>query len=81
MFISSLTILGSAKVDVSPRLSKSLEAIFLRILLIILPDLVLGKSLVKCIKSGFAIAPISYLLNRLILLSSSLGEVFFIIFT
>ena len=34
---------GSAKVEVSPKFSKSLEAIFLKILLIIFPDLVFGK--------------------------------------
>ena len=34
---------GSASVDVSPKFSKSFDAIFLNILLIIFPDLVFGK--------------------------------------
>ena len=44
--------------DYQLTISKSLEAIFLRILLIILPDLVFGKPAVMCIKSGVAIGPI-----------------------
>ena len=45
-------------VEVSPKFSKSFEAIFLKILLIIFPDLVFGKPAVICIKSGVAIGPI-----------------------
>ena len=60
--IKSFTTDGSASVDVSPKLSKSLEAIFLRILLIILPDRVFGKPAVMCIKSGVAIGPIFFLI-------------------
>ena len=44
----------------SPRLSGSLAAIFLKILLIILPDLVLGRPGEKWIKSGVANGPICY---------------------
>ena len=39
----------------------SFEAIFLRILLMILPDLVFGNAFVNCILSGLAIGPISFL--------------------
>ena len=53
------TTLGSAKVDVSPRLLISPSAIFLNILRIIFPDLVFGKAGVYCILSGFAWGPIS----------------------
>ena len=56
--IKLFTTDGSASVDVSPKLSKSLEAIFLRILLIIFPDRVFGKPAVMCTKSGVAIGPI-----------------------
>ena len=49
---------GSANVEVSPKFSKSFEAIFLRIRLIIFPDLVFGRPAVICIKSGVAIGPI-----------------------
>ncbi len=56
--IKLFTTDGSASVEVSPKLSKSLEAIFLKILLIIFPDLVFGKPAVMCIKSGVAIGPI-----------------------
>ena len=56
--MSSSTIEGSESVVVSPKFSNSLFAIFLKILLIIFPDLVLGKSLVNCITSGLAIFPI-----------------------
>ena len=41
---------GSAKVVISPSWSCSFAAIFLRILLIIFPDLVLGSPSVKWIK-------------------------------
>ena len=43
----------------SPNLSCSFAAIFLSILLIILPDLVFGKPGANCIKSGVAIGPIA----------------------
>ena len=39
----TFTISGSARVEMSPRSSVSLEATFRRILLIIFPDLVLGR--------------------------------------
>ena len=50
---------GSANVVVSPSSLCSLAAIFLKILLIILPDLVLGKPGANCIRSGVAIGPIA----------------------
>ena len=56
--IKSFTTEGSAKVEVSPKFSNSFDAIFLKILLIIFPDLVFGKPAVICIKSGVAIGPI-----------------------
>ena len=49
-----LTTLGSAKVVVSPSWSCWFAAIFLKILLIIFPDLVLGSPGEKCIRSGVA---------------------------
>lgn len=42
-FLISSTTSGLSKVEISPKFSPSLEAIFLKILLIILPDLVLGR--------------------------------------
>ena len=62
-------------VDVSPKLSKSLEAIFLRILLIILPDLVFGKPEVMCIKSGVAIGPI---FSLIVFFKSSINHLMFL---
>ena len=50
------TTLGSARVVVSPNCLCSFDAIFLSILLIILPDRVFGKLGANCIKSGVAIA-------------------------
>ena len=44
----------------SPKLSGSLAAIFLKILLIIFPDLVFGNPGANWIKSGVAIGPICY---------------------
>ena len=52
------TASGFNNVLISPRLSKSFPAIFLKILLIIFPDLVLGKASVNWILSNFAIGPI-----------------------
>ena len=49
------TTVGSARVVVSPNWSYSFAAIFLSILLIILPDLVFGKAGANWIKSGVAI--------------------------
>ena len=57
----SSTILGSASVETSPNWLLSSAAIFLKILLIILPDLVFGKFGAHWIKSGEAIGPISFL--------------------
>ena len=48
------TTVGSAKVEVSPISSVFPAATFRRILLIIFPDLVLGKPGVNCIISGTA---------------------------
>ena len=53
------TMLGSASVVVSPKLFNSFSAIFLKILRMIFPDLVFGKSYQNCMESGFAIGPIS----------------------
>ena len=50
----SWTTLGSARVEISPRSSVWLAATFLRILLMIFPDLVLGNPVVNCIISGTA---------------------------
>ena len=65
------TTLGSAKVVVSPNWSCSFAAIFLRILLIILPDLVFGSPGENCIKSGVAIGPICFLTQSFKSLSKS----------
>ena len=43
----------------SPSCSCSFAAIFLKILLIIFPDLVFGRPGANCIKSGVAIGPIA----------------------
>ena len=51
---------------ISPRLSKSFSAIFLKILLIIFPDLVFGKASVSCILSSLAIGPILSEINLFI---------------
>lgn len=56
--ISWLTTFGSARVLVSPSSSSCLEAIFLRILLIIFPLLVFGSAGAQWILSGAANAPI-----------------------
>ena len=56
--IISWTTEGSARVVTSPSWSCSPAAIFLRILLMILPDLVFGSPLVNWIKSGVAMGPI-----------------------
>ena len=56
---NSLTTLGSDRVEVSPSCSCSLAAIFLNILLIILPERVFGKAVEKWIISGVAIGPIA----------------------
>lgn len=45
--IKTSTTLGSAKVEISPKESSSPAIIFLKILLINLPDLVFGKSSTK----------------------------------
>ena len=58
LLIKLSTTDGSANVEVSPKFSKSFEAIFLKIRLIIFPDLVFGNPAVICIKSGVAIGPI-----------------------
>ena len=55
----SSTTAGSARVDVSPRLSTSLAAILRRIRRIILPLRVLGSPGAQWITSGAAIGPIS----------------------
>ena len=60
----SSTTLGSSKVLVSPKLLKSFEAIFLSILLIIFPDLVLGRPFTNWIFSTFAIGP-TFFTNKL----------------
>ena len=62
--IKSSTTDGSANVEVSPRFSKSPSAIFLKILLIILPERVFGRAGAFCNKSGFAIGPISFETNK-----------------
>ena len=59
MWIRDSTTLGSANVVVSPKLSGSLAAIFLKILLIIFPDRVFGKLEENWITSGVAIGPIA----------------------
>ena len=56
--ISWSTTFGSASVLVSPSSSNCLEAIFLKILLIIFPLLVFGRPGAQCILSGAAKAPI-----------------------
>ena len=68
------TTLGSAKVDVWPKLSGSFAAIFLKILLMILPDLVFGNPGVKWIKSGVASGPICFLTQSLRSLSRSKSD-------
>ena len=62
---------GSASVVVSPNWSCSFAAIFLSILLIILPDLVFGKLGANCIRSGVAIGPICFLTHSFKSLSKS----------
>src|SRR5947209_12722203 len=55
---SESTIVGSARVDVSPKPSVAPSAIFLRMRRMILPERVLGSAAVKWILSGAASAPI-----------------------
>src|SRR5690349_19574643 len=57
--ISSLTTVGSAKVEVSPRLPYSFSAILRRMRRMILPERVLGRPGAHWIRSGLAIGPIS----------------------
>ena len=72
LFSTKLSItVGSAKVVVSPNWSCSFAAIFLSILLIILPDLVFGKPGANWIKSGVAIGPICFLTHNFKSLSKS----------
>ena len=59
-FIISSTTSGFRSVEVSPKFEKSLLATFLKIRLIIFPDLVLGSPAAKWIKSGVAIGPIFF---------------------
>ena len=61
--IGKVETAGSARVEMSPRLLKSPSAIFLKILLIIFPDLVFGSPGAHWIKSGFAIELISLATN------------------
>ena len=56
--IKSSTTEGSVRIEVSPKFSKSFDAIFLSMLFIIFPDLVFGKRGVIFIESGVAIGPI-----------------------
>ena len=56
---------------VSPSCPCSFAAIFLKILLIIFPDLVFGRPGVKCIKSGVASGPICFLTQSFKSLSRS----------
>lgn len=59
--IKCLTMPGLARVETSPNWSLSPARIFLKIRLIILPDLVLGKSSTKTISLGAANGPMSFL--------------------
>src|SRR3990167_505180 len=58
--IRSLTTAGSARVVVSPRFSSSLAAILRRMRRMILPERVLGRPGAHWIRSGRAMAPISF---------------------
>lgn len=64
--ISWSTTFGSARVLVSPSSSNCLEAIFLRILLIIFPLLVFGRPGAQWTLSGAANAPIWKMLIRIL---------------
>src|SRR5437868_6076031 len=59
--IRPCTTLGSARVEVSPRLSSSLQAILRKIRRMILPERVFGKAGAHWIRSGLAKLPISLL--------------------
>ena len=63
--MSLSTTLGSANVEVSPRLEVSPVAILRRIRRMIFPERVLGSESVQCKKSGVAIGPISFLTQSL----------------
>ncbi len=56
----SSTTLGSASAEMSPRSSAFLAAIFFKILRMILPLRVFGKSLTMIIRPGAANGPISF---------------------
>ena len=77
--IIELTTVGSNNVDVSPKSEKLPFAIFLSILLIILPDLVFGRPETNNILSGLAIGPISiFTVSKISLISnSSWNRIFF----
>ena len=65
------TTLGSARVDVSPRLDTSFSAILRRILRMILPERVFGRPGAHCSRSGVAMGQISV---RTCLTSSALSS-------
>src|SRR6476646_1185388 len=60
-WMRSSTTVGSASVEISPRLEKSSSAILRRMRRMILPDRVLGRPGENWIWSGVASGPISFL--------------------